>query len=104
MRAAVVAVGDEPGAMRRLAGCEPEVECELCCVLKSISRFGSASSHHRLRRSHSRTLPTILIDVLLAANVAVAILVLLTTIYIRTPLEFSVFPTLLVATTLARLC
>ncbi len=48
-------------------------------------------------------LPTILIDILLAANVAVAILVLLTTIYIRTPLEFNVFPTLLVATTLARL-
>ena len=48
-------------------------------------------------------LPTILIDILLAANVAVSILVLLTTIYIRTPLEFNVFPTLLVATTLARL-
>jgi flagellar biosynthesis protein FlhA len=33
----------------------------------------------------------------------VAVLVLLTTIYVRTPLEFSVFPSLLLATTLARL-
>ncbi|MCC6510373.1 MAG: flagellar biosynthesis protein FlhA [Pirellulaceae bacterium] len=48
-------------------------------------------------------LPPLMIDILLAGNVAVSILVLLTTIYIRTPLEFSVFPTLLVATTLARL-
>lgn len=48
-------------------------------------------------------LPTMLIDVLLAGNIAVAVIVLLTTIYIRTPLEFNVFPSLLVATTLARL-
>src|SRR6476661_7751334 len=48
-------------------------------------------------------LPTILIDILLAANVAVSVIVLLTTLYIRTPLEFNVFPSLLLATTLARL-
>jgi flagellar biosynthesis protein FlhA len=42
-------------------------------------------------------------DVLLAANITVAVLVLLTTIYVRQPLEFSVFPSLLLATTLARL-
>jgi flagellar biosynthesis protein FlhA len=48
-------------------------------------------------------LPPALMDVLLAANITVAVLVLLTTIYVRTPLEFSVFPSLLLATTLARL-
>ncbi len=48
-------------------------------------------------------LPTPLMDLLLAANIAVAVIVLLTTLYVRTPLEFSVFPTLLLATTLARL-
>jgi flagellar biosynthesis protein FlhA len=48
-------------------------------------------------------LPAALMDVLLAANITVAMLVLLTTIYVRTPLEFSVFPSLLLATTLARL-
>jgi flagellar biosynthesis component FlhA len=48
-------------------------------------------------------LPPQLLDVLLAANIAIAVLVLLTTIYVRTPLEFSVFPTLLLACTLARL-
>jgi flagellar biosynthesis protein FlhA len=48
-------------------------------------------------------LPPPVLDVLLAANIAVAVLVLLTTIYVRTPLEFSIFPTLLLACTLARL-
>jgi len=44
-----------------------------------------------------------LMDLLLAANITVAVIVLLTTIYVRTPLEFSVFPTILLATTLTRL-
>jgi len=48
-------------------------------------------------------LPAALLDVLLAANITLAVIVLLTTIYIRTPLEFSIFPSLLLATTLARL-
>lgn len=48
-------------------------------------------------------LPAGVMDMLLAFNITVSVIVLLTTLYIRTPLEFSVFPTLLVATTLARL-
>ena len=48
-------------------------------------------------------LPTPILDILLASNIAVAVIILLTTIYVRTPLEFSVFPSLLLATTLARL-
>jgi len=48
-------------------------------------------------------LPPGLMDVLLSANITIAVLMLLTTIYVRTPLEFSVFPTLLLATTLFRL-
>ncbi len=48
-------------------------------------------------------LPAALMDVLLAANITLAVIMLLTTIYVRTPLEFSVFPSLLLATTLARL-
>ena len=48
-------------------------------------------------------LPSALMDVLLAANITVAVIVLLTTIYVRSPLEFSIFPSLLLATTLARL-
>jgi flagellar biosynthesis protein FlhA len=48
-------------------------------------------------------LPTGVLDVLLAVNITVAVIILLTTIYVRTPLEFSVFPSLLLATTLARL-
>ncbi len=43
-------------------------------------------------------LPAALMDVLLAANITVAVLVLLTTIYVRQPLEFSVFPSMLLAT------
>jgi len=48
-------------------------------------------------------LPHWLMDVLLAANIATAVVVVLTTIYVESPLEFSVFPSLLLATTLGRL-
>jgi len=48
-------------------------------------------------------LPSALLDVLLAINISVAVMMLLTTIYVRTPLEFNIFPSLLLATTLARL-
>jgi flagellar biosynthesis protein FlhA len=48
-------------------------------------------------------LPANVLDVLLAANIAVSVIVLLTTVYVRTPLEFNIFPTLLLATTLGRL-
>ena len=48
-------------------------------------------------------LPPLLMDLLLAANITIGVIVLLTTVYVGTPLDFSVFPTLLLATTLARL-
>ena len=48
-------------------------------------------------------LPAALMDLLLAANITIAVVMLLTTIYVKTPLEFSIFPTLLLATTLGRL-
>ena len=48
-------------------------------------------------------LPTPVLDVLLSLNITAAVIILLTTIYVRTPLEFSIFPSLLLATTLARL-
>ena len=42
-------------------------------------------------------------DLLLAGNIALATVILLTAIHVATPMEFSVFPTLLLATTLSRL-
>jgi flagellar biosynthesis protein FlhA len=48
-------------------------------------------------------LPPGLMDIMLSTNIAVAVIILLTTIYVRTPLEFNIFPSLLLATTLARL-
>ncbi len=48
-------------------------------------------------------LPPLLMDLLLAANITVGVIVLVTTVYVQTPLEFSIFPSLLLATTLARL-
>ncbi|MBP87809.1 MAG: flagellar biosynthesis protein FlhA [Planctomycetaceae bacterium] len=48
-------------------------------------------------------LPAAVMDLLLAANITAGVIVLLTTIYVSTPLEFSIFPSLLLATTLARL-
>ena len=45
----------------------------------------------------------VMMDILIATNIALAALILLTTIYVASPLEFSVFPSLLLATTLFRL-
>ena len=48
-------------------------------------------------------MPPALMDLLLSINISVAVIMLLTTISVRTPLEFSIFPSLLLATTLGRL-
>jgi flagellar biosynthesis protein FlhA len=48
-------------------------------------------------------LPPALLDVLLSANIAIAVVVLLTTVYAQSPMEFNIFPAMLVATTLSRL-
>lgn len=48
-------------------------------------------------------LPPLLMDLLLAANITIGVIVLLTTVHVATPLEFSIFPSLLLATTLVRL-
>ena len=48
-------------------------------------------------------LPAPLMDLMLSANICVAVIMLLTTVYVRTPLEFNIFPSLLLASTLGRL-
>lgn len=48
-------------------------------------------------------LPPLVIDLLLTANLALAALILLTTIFVDSPLDFSVFPSLLLFTTMFRL-
>jgi flagellar biosynthesis protein FlhA len=48
-------------------------------------------------------LPTQILDLLLTVNITLSIVVLVTTIYVKSPLEFAVFPSLLLAITLFRL-
>jgi flagellar biosynthesis protein FlhA len=48
-------------------------------------------------------LPPVLMDLLLSCNITMAVVILLTTIYVGRPLDFSVFPSILLGTTLARL-
>ena len=48
-------------------------------------------------------MPPLVMDLLIAANIALAAIILLTTIYVESPLDFSAFPSLLLATTLFRL-
>ncbi len=48
-------------------------------------------------------MPTMVLDMLLAFNITLSVLVLLLTIYVVPPLSFSAFPTLLLVTTLFRL-
>jgi len=47
--------------------------------------------------------PTMLLDVLLAASIAISLLILIIVVYVRDPSEFSIFPTILLAVTLFRL-
>ena len=47
-------------------------------------------------------LPTWLVDTLIGANLTLSFLMLMMAMYVRTPLEFSVFPTMLLFTTLFR--
>ncbi|MCS6796951.1 MAG: type III secretion system export apparatus subunit SctV [Myxococcota bacterium] len=48
-------------------------------------------------------LPTVLLDVLIAGNVSLAVLILLVALYVREGLAFASFPTILLVTTLYRL-
>jgi len=48
-------------------------------------------------------LPTFLLDMMLIINIGLSLVILLTTMYIKEPLQFSVFPSLLLITTLFRL-
>jgi len=48
-------------------------------------------------------LPKQILDLLLMVNLTMSVLVLLTTIYVQSPLDFAVFPSLLLAVTLFRL-
>ena len=48
-------------------------------------------------------LPTAMMDILLSVNLTLSVVILLTTMFVRRPLEFSVFPSLLLVTTLYRL-
>ncbi len=49
-------------------------------------------------------LPTAMLDLLFILNLALSVVILLTTMYIKESLEFSIFPSLLLITTLFRLC
>jgi len=48
-------------------------------------------------------IPTVLMDLLLVGNMTAAVMILLTAIHVRKPLDFSVLPVLLLGTTLTRL-
>ena len=48
-------------------------------------------------------LPPIALDLLLVTSISVALLVFLLTVYAKRPIEFSIFPTLLLITTVFRL-
>jgi type III secretion protein V len=48
-------------------------------------------------------LPTVVVDALIAINLSVSLLLLMISVYVREPLEFSAFPAVLLITTLYRL-
>ncbi|MBF0565286.1 MAG: flagellar biosynthesis protein FlhA [Nitrospirae bacterium] len=48
-------------------------------------------------------IPPFVLDILLSISIAIAVVIIVTSVYIQKPLDFSVFPTLLLLTTLYRL-
>ncbi len=48
-------------------------------------------------------LPTFMLDIMLSVSISLSLLVLITTMFMTSPLEFSIFPSLLLVTTLLRL-
>jgi flagellar biosynthesis protein FlhA len=48
-------------------------------------------------------LPTVILDLLLSVDIALSVVLLLTAVYVRDPIEFTVFPSLLLLLTLLRL-
>ena len=48
-------------------------------------------------------LPTTLVDVLIALNISISVVLLMIAVYLRTPLDFAAFPSVLLITTLFRL-
>jgi flagellar biosynthesis protein FlhA len=48
-------------------------------------------------------LPTIFLDLMLALSISLSLLILLTSMFLTSPLEFSIFPSLLLVTTMLRL-
>ena len=48
-------------------------------------------------------LPTFLLDIMLCVSISVSLLILMTTMFMTSPLEFTIFPSLLLVTTLLRL-
>lgn len=48
-------------------------------------------------------LPTFLVDIMLTLNISLSLVIFLLSMYIKEPLEFSIFPTMLLITTLYRL-
>ena len=48
-------------------------------------------------------LPSIILDLLLAINLMLAVIILLTVMYVKRPLDFAIFPSLLLITTVFRL-
>ena len=47
---------------------------------------------------------TWMLDILLVTNISISVLVILTTMYLTEPVQFGVFPSLLLVLTLFRLC
>jgi flagellar biosynthesis protein FlhA len=70
---------------------------------KNISEVGMAAGVVGILVVMILPLPTFLLDILLAFNISFALVILLTGMYTLRPLDFSIFPSVLLVTTLFRL-
>ena len=83
--------------------CERQGRGIVNAIIDALSRLGAAIRHHWLLGGDPCSIATLPDGHAAGSQHHSRCDVLLTTVYVATPLEFSIFPSLLLATTLARL-
>src|ERR1700675_1682889 len=90
-------------------GAAPKLQAVVLTKAKKGSRFGNLSEIGAplavlgIVMAMITPMPAFMLDILISANITIAVIVMLVSMYITKPVEFSVFPTTLLLLTLFRL-
>ena len=95
-------VASAPKQVAKIAGSQPQ-SGRAAPPLSKIGEFAVPIAVLGIVLAMIAPLPPFLLDILISANITLSVVVLLVSMYITRPVEFSVFPTMLLLLTLFRL-